>query len=80
MTSLSCQGFASGSLDDDASSVRRFAARGMELFISQSYSKNLGLYAERIGATNVITSSPEVATRLVLFVFSDSLRCQTIQC
>lgn len=58
------QGFASGSLDDDASSVRRFAARGMELFISQSYSKNLGLYAERIGATNVITSSPEVATRI----------------
>lgn len=56
------QGFASGSLDDDASSVRRFAARGMELFVSQSYSKNLGLYAERIGATNVVTSSPEVAT------------------
>ncbi|MCO5574287.1 hypothetical protein L7F22_028069 [Adiantum nelumboides] len=58
------QGFASGSLDDDASSVRRFAARGMELFVAQSYSKNLGLYAERIGATNVITTSPELAYRI----------------
>lgn len=58
------QGFASGSLDDDASSVRRFAARGMELLVAQSYSKNLGLYAERVGALNVITSTPEVATRV----------------
>ncbi|KAH7331029.1 hypothetical protein KP509_20G012700 [Ceratopteris richardii] len=58
------QGFASGSLDEDANSVRRFAARGMELFVAQSYSKNLGLYAERIGATNVITTSPELALRI----------------
>jgi aspartate aminotransferase len=57
------QGFASGSLDDDASSVRRFVARGIELFVAQSYSKNLGLYAERIGAINVVVSSPEVATK-----------------
>jgi aspartate aminotransferase len=58
------QGFASGSLDDDASSVRRFVARGIELFVAQSYSKNLGLYAERIGAINVVVSSPEVATKV----------------
>ncbi|KAK6162039.1 hypothetical protein DH2020_001880 [Rehmannia glutinosa] len=55
------QGFASGSLDKDASSVRLFAARGMELLIAQSYSKNLGLYAERIGAINVVCSTSEVA-------------------
>ncbi|KAK6162116.1 hypothetical protein DH2020_001957 [Rehmannia glutinosa] len=58
------QGFASGSLDKDASSVRLFAARGMELLIAQSYSKNLGLYAERIGAINVVCSSSEVAKRV----------------
>lgn len=57
------QGFASGSLDQDASSVRLFAARGMEVFVAQSYSKNLGLYAERVGAINVICSSSDVATR-----------------
>ncbi|XP_052173262.1 aspartate aminotransferase, chloroplastic [Diospyros lotus] len=58
------QGFASGSLDADASSVRLFAARGMELLVAQSYSKNLGLYAERIGAINVICSSADAAARV----------------
>lgn len=58
------QGFASGSLDEDASSVRLFAARGMELLIAQSYSKNLGLYAERIGAINVVCSSADAAARV----------------
>lgn len=43
--------------------MRLFVARGMEVLVAQSYSKNLGLYAERIGAINVISSSPESATR-----------------
>ncbi|KAI3716710.1 hypothetical protein L1987_67776 [Smallanthus sonchifolius] len=58
------QGFASGSLDEDASSVRMFAARGMELLVAQSYSKNLGLYAERVGAINVLCSSADAAVRV----------------
>ncbi|XP_042475010.1 aspartate aminotransferase, chloroplastic [Macadamia integrifolia] len=58
------QGFASGSLGADASSVRLFAARGMELLVAQSYSKNLGLYAERIGAINVVCSSSDAAARV----------------
>uniref|UniRef100_A0A0E0GE32 Aspartate aminotransferase n=1 Tax=Oryza nivara TaxID=4536 RepID=A0A0E0GE32_ORYNI len=58
------QGFASGSLDEDASSVRLFVQRGLEVFVAQSYSKNLGLYAERIGAINVVCSTPEVANRV----------------
>ncbi|KAL4650771.1 hypothetical protein ACB092_01G112500 [Castanea dentata] len=58
------QGFASGSLDADAGSVRLFAARGMELLVAQSYSKNLGLYAERIGAINVVCTSADAATRV----------------
>ncbi|XP_039164982.1 aspartate aminotransferase, chloroplastic-like isoform X2 [Eucalyptus grandis] len=58
------QGFASGSLDADAGSVRLFAARGMELLVAQSYSKNLGLYAERIGAINVVCSTADAATRV----------------
>ncbi|KAI5393753.1 aspartate aminotransferase P2, mitochondrial isoform X1 [Lathyrus oleraceus] len=58
------QGFASGSLDEDAASVRLFVSRGMEVFVAQSYSKNLGLYAERVGAINVISSSPESAVRV----------------
>nr|CAA04697.1 aspartate aminotransferase 2 [Canavalia lineata] len=57
------QGFASGSLDEDAASVRLLVARGIELFIADSYPKDVGLYAQRIGAINVISSSPESAAR-----------------
>ncbi|GAV82193.1 Aminotran_1_2 domain-containing protein [Cephalotus follicularis] len=58
------QGFASGSLDEDAASVRLFAARGIELLVAQSYSKNLGLYSERIGAMNIVCSSADAAARV----------------
>lgn len=43
--------------------MRKFVARGMEVFVAQSYSKNLGLYAERVGAINAVVSSPDVAAR-----------------
>ncbi|KAK4791957.1 hypothetical protein SAY86_022392 [Trapa natans] len=33
----------------------------MELIVAQSYSKNLGFYAERIGAINLVCSSAEAA-------------------
>lgn len=58
------QGFASGSLDEDAYSVRRFVERGLEVLVAQSYSKNLGLYSERVGAINAVVHSPEVAVRV----------------
>ncbi|MDA9097775.1 aspartate aminotransferase [bacterium] len=57
------QGFASGDLETDAASVRLFAERGIEFFCAQSYSKNLGLYAERIGAINAVLSDSEYATK-----------------
>lgn len=58
------QGFASGSLDEDAYSVRRFVERGLEILVAQSYSKNLGLYSERIGAINAVVADAEVATKV----------------
>jgi len=48
--------------------VRLFVKRGMEVFVAQSYSKNLGLYSERIGAINVVCSAPDIADRYS-FVF-----------
>ena len=49
------QGFASGDLDKDAWSVRYFAdERNFELFCSQSFSKNFGLYNERCGNLTVV--------------------------
>lgn len=40
------QGFASGSLDKDAWAIRYFVSEGFEMFVSQSFSKNFGLYSE----------------------------------
>ena len=40
--SVLLQGFASGSLDDDAFAPRFFVDQGLEVMVSQSYSKNLG--------------------------------------
>lgn len=51
---LVAKGFASGSLDADAQSVRIFAADGGECLIAQSYAKNMGLYGERVGALSIV--------------------------
>ncbi|GFH21816.1 aspartate aminotransferase, partial [Haematococcus lacustris] len=59
------QGFATGDLDQDAFAPRLFVDQGLEVVVSQSYSKNLGLYGERVGATNVVCSSPEAAKRVL---------------
>lgn len=50
------QGFASGSLDSDAQSVRMFVADGGECLIAQSFAKNMGLYGERIGALTIVSN------------------------
>ncbi|KAG4096517.1 putative aspartate protein [Neocallimastix lanati (nom. inval.)] len=51
------QGFASGDLNRDAYAVRLFANSGFEMFVAQSFSKNLGLYSERIGCLTMVCSS-----------------------
>jgi len=53
------QGFASGCLNTDAWAVRYFVSEGFELFCSQSFSKNFGLYNERTGNLTVVTGRPE---------------------
>ncbi|XP_004291203.1 PREDICTED: aspartate aminotransferase, cytoplasmic [Fragaria vesca subsp. vesca] len=58
------QGFASGSLDADAQSVRRFAADGGELLVAQSYAKNMGLYGERVGALSIVLKTSGVAAKV----------------
>ncbi|KAL2705254.1 hypothetical protein AAEP93_000504 [Penicillium crustosum] len=51
------QGFASSSLENDAFPIRHFFARNLELCVAQSFSKNMGLYGERVGAFHLVTSS-----------------------
>ena len=48
------QGFASGDLDEDAYAIHCFAKAGLEFAISQSFSKNMGLYGERAGGLHFI--------------------------
>jgi len=55
------QGYASGSLDTDAFATRLFANMGFEMFMCQSFAKNLGLYGERIGMLHVVCNSADEA-------------------
>ncbi|MFU9137711.1 amino acid aminotransferase [Erwinia tasmaniensis] len=54
------QGFARG-LEEDAEGLRIFAARHQELLVASSYSKNFGLYNERVGALTLVASDANVA-------------------
>ncbi|XP_044463926.1 aspartate aminotransferase, cytoplasmic [Mangifera indica] len=58
------QGFASGSLDGDAQSVRLFVADGGECLVAQSYAKNMGLYGERVGALSIVCKTADVAGKV----------------
>mmetsp|Transcript_11797 Transcript_11797/g.13597 ORF Transcript_11797/g.13597 Transcript_11797/m.13597 type:complete len:400 (+) Transcript_11797:163-1362(+) len=66
------QGFASGDLERDAYSIRLFAENGIPLLCAQSYSKNMGLYGERIGALNVLCDTaslvPAVVSQLKIII------------
>ena len=56
------QGFANG-LEEDAVGLRTFAANHQELLVASSYSKNFGLYNERVGAFTLVAANEEVATK-----------------
>jgi aspartate aminotransferase len=48
------QGFASGNAPQDAFAIRMFVEDGHHLATVQSFSKNFGLYGQRVGALSVI--------------------------
>ncbi|AVJ17071.1 amino acid aminotransferase [Serratia rhizosphaerae] len=56
------QGFAKG-LEEDAQGLRIFAAKHKELIVASSYSKNFGLYNERVGACTIVAADAETADR-----------------
>ena len=56
------QGFANG-LEEDAQGLRIFAAKHKELIVASSYSKNFGLYNERVGACTIVAADAEIADR-----------------
>ncbi|KAJ5984616.1 pyridoxal phosphate-dependent transferase [Penicillium waksmanii] len=55
---LAYQGFASGDVGKDGWAIRRFfEERAIEFVVAQSFSKNFGLYGQRVGALHVVSSS-----------------------
>jgi len=61
---MAYQGFASGDVDGDAFAPRYFVSQGLDICLSQSFAKNMGLYGERVGAFSVVTGSPEEKARV----------------
>jgi len=57
------QGYATGDLERDGFAGRLFLQRGFEFLVSQSYSKNFGLYGERAGAFSVVCANEDVAAK-----------------
>jgi aspartate/tyrosine/aromatic aminotransferase len=60
LNTAACIHSFSGDLDKDAFAPRLFVEKGLEIMVAQSYSKNLGLYGERVGALNVVLNDAEV--------------------
>ncbi len=54
------QGFADG-LSEDAAGLAVLADRGQEMLVASSYSKNFGLYNERVGALTVVGQDQSAA-------------------
>lgn len=51
------QGFATGDLLRDSWPVKYFADLGFQMFVAQSFAKNMGLYGERVGALHVVVNN-----------------------
>ncbi len=61
---MAYQGFARG-LDQDAAGLRLLAEAGLPLLVCHSFSKNFGLYKERVGTLSVLGFEAAEAYRLL---------------
>ncbi|KAF5981964.1 hypothetical protein FBULB1_4466 [Fusarium bulbicola] len=66
---IAYQGLGNG-IEKDAYALRHFTTLGLDMFVCQSFSKNLALYGERCGALHAVCTSRKIAVRV-----QDSLRC-----
>lgn len=58
------QGFGEG-LEEDAKGLRIFQKLVPEFFVASSFSKNFGLYQDRVGALSVVTTDAEQASSVL---------------
>lgn len=59
------QGFASGNAPQDAFAIRMFIDDGHHLATVQSFSKNFGLYGQRVGALSIVTQDADEAKKVL---------------
>lgn len=59
MFDLAYQGFATGDKDKDAYGVRHFHKQNLEFVVCESFSKNMGLYGERLGCLHVVSNDKD---------------------
>ena len=60
MLDFAYQGFADG-IEEDAVGLRAFSQPGSELLLCSSFSKNFGLYRERVGALSIVCPTTDAA-------------------
>jgi aspartate/tyrosine/aromatic aminotransferase len=60
---IAYQGFGKD-LNSDAQSIRQFAKDGHEMLVCYSFSKNFGLYGERLGFLTILNSLPEATLNI----------------
>lgn len=58
------QGFNDG-LREDTAGIQILIDAGLEVIVCSSFSKNLGLYGERVGAVTVVTENEQVAAAVL---------------
>jgi aspartate aminotransferase len=61
LVDMAYQGFAAG-IEEDAAGLRLLAARVPELLLAVSFSKNFGLYRDRVGALALLCAEASVET------------------
>ncbi|RQZ08710.1 aspartate/tyrosine/aromatic aminotransferase [Burkholderia sp. Bp9031] len=60
---MAYQGFGDG-LDEDAAPIRRMVDAGLQVVVTNSFSKNFSLYGERVGALSIVCPDAETAARV----------------
>ncbi|XP_022821053.1 aspartate aminotransferase, mitochondrial [Spodoptera litura] len=62
---MAYQGFATGSVDNDAFAVRLFEKHGHQIILAQSFAKNMGLYGERVGGLTFVCADQDTAAKMM---------------
>jgi aromatic-amino-acid transaminase len=70
---MAYQGFGDG-MEEDAYALRKMAASGMSLLISNSFSKTFSLYGERVGGLSIVSGDGLISAR-VLGQLKATVRC-----